>query len=234
MNLDYQRFAEHAAKLMTEMLSEETLLARAHILDNTSNLEINSMQGVSRDSMNAYFQQTLGGKEGFTLNEYVEMLQMMPVIKLSRPEAVSAASALHEMFIEGEIAGETVIELTYDLIQHLCRERFVQRRIALFIRDGKATSEQIDTLKKVAEKFIDFVSVRPIHQPPQAAVATGGGPSKLTSGHTSDTAKIKGQLLEITLTNERKEQESKKGVLILMILKSGQMSQMVTKVCRIW
>jgi Ca2+-binding EF-hand superfamily protein len=211
MNLDYQRFAEHAAKVMTQLFDTETLLARSHILDNTKDIEKESMQGMSKEDINEYLRQALGGEDSVSLEKYVEMLQMMPVVKLSRAEAIAAASAHHEMFFEGKLAGETVIELTFDILQHICRERFVQRRIALHIHDGKATTKQIDTLKKVAEKFIDFVNVRPVHQN-SAAGGAGGVSAKPASGYTADTAKMRGNLLEITLTNEKRGPEIKKRV----------------------
>lgn len=159
VRLDYNRFADHAAKVISKLFTPEQLEARGRILAGLD-FEEAYMGGINREDLDDYFKQALGKRTSISTEEFVSVVVNLPVLSISRNEAVATAAG-HQYDHENDvISAESVIELSYDLVRHICRERHINRRMVLqSVAKGK-NEEAFAQLTDLAEKFADYVKIR--------------------------------------------------------------------------
>ncbi len=181
--LDYKRFSEHAAKVIMKLFDEDHLSNRALVLQQDAEKEKNqtredmnsAMNGLIQSDLEFFLKQTFESmvaidSRELTQDQCIQALLEIPLVKLSDKEAASVAASCTSSNMTVN-ADEMVIH-AYDIISSICRERFVNRRVAMMAlsnnksdnADEAKQNESFEDLRKLAENFIDFVKVQQIEK----------------------------------------------------------------------
>ena len=169
--LDYQSFAEGAAKVIAKIFDPAHLNNRANILqlDHEEEEEASIMNGLQEEDLVFFLKQSfesmlIGSARELPLAQCMHVLKELPLLKLTDQEAASAIAACTGINLHVDI--DELITNAYDILRSICRERFINRRSAIMALSAKkdhGSSQDKEALQEaiqLAEKFIDFVKVR--------------------------------------------------------------------------
>lgn len=159
MRLDYARFSDHAAKVISKLFLPDQLESRGKILASVE-FEDSYMGGLGKEDLDEYLRQAIGSRTSLSMEEFSALLIALPLLNISRNEAVATAAGHQYDHEKDELNAESVVELSFDLVRHICRERHINRRMALQIAAKGKNEEALSELTTLAEKFADFVKVR--------------------------------------------------------------------------
>jgi len=174
-NLDYKQFAEGAAKVIVKLFDPDHLTNRANVLtmgDDCKKDEEEStiMSGLQEEDMIFYLKQTVhsllvGESRELTQQQCTHILKEIPLLKLSDHEAAACVAACTGNDFTVNV--DDLLADAYDLLRNICRERFVNRRVAIMTLSGtpgesSADKDALQEITALAEKFIDFIKVRQV------------------------------------------------------------------------
>jgi len=173
-NLDYKGFADGAAKVIVKLFDPEHLTNRANILDSGQHKddeeEATIMSGLQEEDLTFFLKQTVhsllvGESRELNQKQCSHVLKEVPLLKLGDHEiAAVVAACTGDNYM---VNVDHLLANSYDILRNICRERFINRRVAIMALSGKpgetkAEKDALQEMTSLAEKFIDFVKVRQI------------------------------------------------------------------------
>jgi Ca2+-binding EF-hand superfamily protein len=157
LDLDFQRFSEQAAKSISNLFNPVELELRGKILTELGQDE-SYMNGVTKENFETYLRESLED-DHVSITTFIALLTGFHALNISKNEAV-VASASQQYDVNDNITAESVLELTYGIVRHICRQRHINRRMALQAAvDGK-NDEAKNSLSALASQFADFIKIR--------------------------------------------------------------------------
>ena len=166
--LDFQRFSDHAANVIVQLFDGDQLENRAFILEKPEANEAHIMAGLSEEDLLAYIDSFFENnpmdeyEDGIDPEKFMNLMKELPLVKVSRTEVNTVMVVIKSSTHDNMLTVDALKESLYSTLIDICRERYVQRRIGLMgaTGEGSAENKALAELRKLADKFIDFIKVR--------------------------------------------------------------------------